>query len=67
MAIEETAPRTDRLSSEEEHEENSMVQSDMTSIKLTKKKKEYLEKAIEDKSGVFNYNEDPNAYKKARK
>jgi len=39
----------------------------MTSIKLTKKKKEYLEKAIEDKSGVFNYNENPNAYKKARK
>ena len=64
MTIEETAPKTDRLSSEEE---NSMEQSDMTSIKLTKKKKEYLEKAIEDKSGVFNYNDDPNAYKKARK
>ena len=64
MTKEETAPKTDRLSSEEE---NSMEQSDMTSIKLTKKKKEYLEKAIEDKSGVFNYNDDPNAYKKARK
>ena len=64
MTKEETAPKIDRLSSEEE---NSMEQSDMTSIKLTKKKKEYLEKAIEDKSGVFNYNDDPNAYKKARK
>ena len=35
--------------------------------RLTNKKREYLEEAIEDKNGRFCYEEDPNEYKKARK
>jgi hypothetical protein len=36
-------------------------------MRLTNKKKEYLEEVIEDKNGVFDYMNDPNEYKKARK
>lgn len=39
----------------------------MSAVKLTKKKKEYKSKNITDKSGVYNYDVDPDAYKKARK
>ena len=35
--------------------------------KLTNKKKEYLQEAINDKNGFFDYLHDPNEYKKARK
>jgi bZIP transcription factor len=35
--------------------------------RLTNKKREYLEEAIEDKNGRFCYEEDPSEYKKARK
>ena len=35
--------------------------------RLTNKKKEYLQEAIADKNGVFNYVEDPIEYKRARK
>lgn len=35
--------------------------------KLTNKKKEYLQEAIADKNGLYNYVEDPQEYKKARK
>jgi hypothetical protein len=35
--------------------------------KLTNKKKEYLQDSIIDKNGAYNYLEDPNEYKKARK
>ena len=35
--------------------------------RLTNKKREYLEEIINDKNGVFNYEEDPIEYKKARK
>ena len=35
--------------------------------RLTKKKLQYLEKPIEDKSGKFDWETDPVAYKKARK
>ena len=34
---------------------------------MTNKKREYLEEMIEDKNGVFAYDEDPLEYKKARK
>ena len=34
---------------------------------LTKKKKQYIEQEIVDKTGVFTYQEDPTQYKKARK
>lgn len=34
---------------------------------LSKKKREYLEQKIEDRSGQFDYEADPIAYKKARK
>ena len=35
--------------------------------RLTKKKQQYLEKPIEDKSGKYDWETDPAAYKKARK
>ncbi|TNV88205.1 hypothetical protein FGO68_gene9689 [Halteria grandinella] len=35
--------------------------------RLTNKKREYLDQAIVDKNGEFNYEEDPQEYKKARK
>ena len=35
--------------------------------KLTNKKKEYLQEVIEDKNGLFTYEEDPQEYKRARK
>ena len=35
--------------------------------RLTNKKKEYLQEVIEDKNGVFNFLEDPDEYKRARK
>ena len=34
---------------------------------LTKKKKEYMEQAIVDRSGAYDYAQDPQNYKKARK
>lgn len=34
---------------------------------LSKKKKEYLEQAIVDRSGAYEYADDPSNYKKARK
>ena len=34
---------------------------------LTKKKKQYIEQEIIDKTGTFTYKEDPSQYKKARK
>ena len=34
---------------------------------LTKKKKQYLEQAIVDRSGAYDYAADPSNYKKARK
>ena len=36
-------------------------------VSLSKKKREYLEQAITDRSGAYNYAEDPTNYKKARK
>jgi len=35
--------------------------------RLTNKKKQYLQDAIVDKNGAYNYLEDPTEYKKARK
>lgn len=35
--------------------------------RLTNKKKEYLEEVIVDKNGAYQYEEDPNEYKRARK
>jgi ribonuclease HII len=35
--------------------------------RLTNKKREYLEEAIRDRNGEYNYEEDPLEYKKARK
>lgn len=67
IVADETKPKTDRLSSEEDAEELYGSQSEMSAVKLTKKKKEYKSKNIEDKSGVYNYDVDPDAYKKARK
>lgn len=34
---------------------------------LTNKKREYLQEAILDKTGVFSYLDDPREYKRARK
>ena len=34
---------------------------------ISKKKKQYLEQQIVDRSGNYDYREDPNQYKKARK
>ena len=36
-------------------------------VSLSKKKKQYLEQEIVDRSGAYNYAEDPDTYKKARK
>lgn len=36
-------------------------------VSMSKKKKQYLEQDIVDRSGAYNYAEDPNTYKKARK
>lgn len=36
-------------------------------MRLTNKKREYLEEAIQDKNGKFCYDQDPREYKKARK
>jgi len=36
-------------------------------MRLTNKKREYLEEAIQDRNGKFCYDEDPREYKKARK
>ena len=36
-------------------------------LPLTKKKQQYLEQAIIDRSGQYDYAEDPGTYKKARK
>jgi seryl-tRNA synthetase len=47
-----------------------MDQSRMTSVdiqKLTNKKKQYLQDAINDKNGSYSYLDDPIEYKKARK
>lgn len=47
-----------------------MDQSRMTSVdiqKLTNKKKQYLQDAINDKNGSYSYLDDPVEYKKARK
>ena len=35
--------------------------------KLTNKKREYLEEAIVDRNGEYQYDQDPLEYKKARK
>eukprot|EP00347_Sterkiella_histriomuscorum_P014129 403362056 len=40
---------------------------DQTFDRLTNKKKEYLQQMIEDRNGVFDYLNDPNEYKRARK
>ena len=36
-------------------------------VDLTKKKQQYMEQDIRDKSGAYNYDADPVTYKKARK
>lgn len=49
---------------------NSLDQSASRGTKngqISKKKKEYLEQQIVDKTGKFTYEEDPGQYKKARK
>ena len=56
--------------SSSEHENTASQgeeQTDSAAANLTKKKQEYLEQTINDKNGVFKYDEDPNMYKKARK
>ena len=37
------------------------------SVIYSKKKKQYTQEVINDKRGEFNYEDDPNQYKKARK
>ena len=66
------APRTD-----EESNDESLTNDDHTSFEqtsggtilagLSKKKRQYLTQAIEDRSGAYNYAKDPDTYKKARK
>ena len=60
--------------SEDQHEatnsldnSNANSRSGAASGTLSKKKKQYIEQKIEDKTGVFSYQDDPNQYKKARK
>ena len=49
-------------------EEDDAENSDPSFIAgLSKKKQQYMVQAIEDKSGIFDYANDPIAYKKARK
>ena len=49
-------------------EEDDAENSDPSFIaRLSKKKQQYMVQAIEDKSGTFDYANDPIAYKKARK
>lgn len=40
---------------------------DQSYMKLTNKKREYLQEEIHDKNGNFSYLVDPNEYKRARK
>jgi len=59
-----TTDAANLASAEEEDAENS----DPSFIAgLSKKKQQYMVQAIEDKSGKFDYANDPIAYKKARK
>jgi hypothetical protein len=41
--------------------------NDINIARLTNKKKQYLQDAIQDKNGAYSYLEDPIEYKKARK
>lgn len=53
---------------EEPSEEGDHTTSfEATHNTLTKKKKQYMEQAIVDRSGAYDYAEDPQNYKKARK
>ena len=51
----------------DEDQDSSAIFDDQTQFVLSKKKREYLEQKIEDRSGQFDYQADPTAYKKARK
>jgi len=48
-------------------EANDQTANDMTHQRLTNKKKQYLQDAIQDKNGAYSYLDDPIEYKKARK
>lgn len=48
-------------------EENEATMTYAGFDRLTNKKKQYLQDAINDKNGSYNYLEDPIEYKKARK
>ena len=48
-------------------EANDQTANDMTQQRLTNKKKQYLQDAIQDKNGAYSYLDDPIEYKKARK
>lgn len=47
--------------------EENTTSFENTTEQLSKKKKQYIEQAIEDKQGTFSYEQNPSLYKKARK
>lgn len=59
--------RDDATNSLDDSNANSRSDTNTASGNLSKKKKQYIEQAIVDKTGVFSYVQDPNLYKKARK
>lgn len=61
----ESQPNNNTLTGEED--QSSFEQTAGGSAALTKKKQQYLEQEIKDRSGNFNYADDPQNYKKARK
>lgn len=66
LTAEEGTRTEQEASGEDELNDNS--NSDPSFIGgFSKKKQQYMEQKIQDRSGVFNFEEDPQAYKKARK
>jgi len=76
QSFKEPAPKF-QSRTDDESENNTLTEEDnMTSFEctmggtdlgLSKKKRQYLEQEIIDRSGAYNYAEDPSTYKKARK
>jgi len=47
--------------------DNDSYSNPSTYSQISKKKQQYLEQTIQDKQGVYKYDENPDQYKKARK
>lgn len=65
--------KTDTLTAEEGEQDGSGGENDNSNSDpsfiggYSKKKQQYIDQRIEDRSGVFDFEADPAAYKKARK